>query len=147
WPPRCRKSRTALLSGHACASACRHSTEGILARSWKTEAAGLWPMAPNYDCNLMVAVVARRSAGERTPFCSPRPASRLCLFLAPRADRHGAWSIEQELLALSRYALTGRPPFALAHMRLRIPVAQARRQPLCGAPLDRLNILNRLDCR
>src|SRR5215471_16306928 len=81
--------------------------------------------------------------------CAPRCHSRLALPLAGAApltqvsftDRDGAGRAEKELLAFFRYAVTGSFPFGLAHVGLRIPVSQARFQPLCDALLDLLNLL------
>jgi len=56
--------------------------------------------------------------------------TRLCF-----SDRCGARRVEKEPLALRGYALTGSSPFGLAHVGLRIPVSQARFEPLGGSLL------------
>src|SRR5262249_44293068 len=61
------------------------------------------------------------------------------------------WSSDvcsSDLPPLSGYALAGSPPFGLGHVRLRVPICQARREPILGrAPLHGLNLLDRLFSR
>ena len=62
--------------------------------------------------------------------------------------RRDAGSAELKVPPLSGYALAGSPPFGLGHVRLRIPIGQARREPILrGALLHGLNLLDRLVCR
>src|SRR5262249_41157194 len=62
----------------------------------------------------------------------------------PKPARPNACGAELEVPALSRYALAGSPPFARGHVRLRIPICQARREPILRRALPYgLNLLDR----
>src|SRR5262245_29629182 len=74
--------------------------------------------------------------------------SRASAYVAREPTRRDTRSADLEIPTLSGYALAGSPPFDLGHVRLRIPICEARREPILRRPLlDRLNRLDRLVSR
>src|SRR5262245_52919449 len=79
---------------------------------------------------------------------SINPIRRASAYVAREPTCRDTRSADLEIPALSGYALAGSPPFDLGHVRLRIPICEARREPILRRPLlDRLNRLDRLVCR
>src|SRR5690349_8186754 len=91
---------------------------------------------PGVRCIPSLPVAQSMRLVERAP---TRPRQPTC---------HNAGGAELKVPPLSRHALAGHPPFRLGHVRLRIPIYQARREPILRrALLHGLDLLDGIVCR